>query len=162
MRLWSLHPKHLDARGLVALWREALLAQAVLAGMEKSKQDFSSSGSAASTPKTRGYTKHPQLERFNESKAPLKAIGAYLSEVQKEGRRRGYKFDRRKIMFPKARAVKMPVTDGQLRHEWLHLRKKLLARDKVKMAENARGKMRAHPCFAVRGGKKEGWEKGKR
>ncbi|HEU5178767.1 MAG TPA: pyrimidine dimer DNA glycosylase/endonuclease V, partial [Burkholderiales bacterium] len=32
MRLWSLHPKYLDARGLVALWREALLAQAVLRG----------------------------------------------------------------------------------------------------------------------------------
>ena len=23
MRLWTLHPKHLDAKGLVALWREA-------------------------------------------------------------------------------------------------------------------------------------------
>jgi hypothetical protein len=29
-RIWSLHPKYLDARGLVALWREGLLAQAVL------------------------------------------------------------------------------------------------------------------------------------
>jgi carboxyl-terminal processing protease len=29
MRLWSLHPKYLDAQGLVALWREALLAKAV-------------------------------------------------------------------------------------------------------------------------------------
>ena len=27
MRLWTLHPKYLDAKGLVALWREALLAQ---------------------------------------------------------------------------------------------------------------------------------------
>lgn len=141
MRLWSLHPRHLDARGLVALWREALLAQAVLAG------------------KTRGYTKHPQLERFRASKAPLKAIGAYLSEVQQEGERRGYRFDKGKIMFPKAHAVKMPVTDGQLRHEWLHLRKKLLARDKLKMAENARGKRSAHPGFAVREGKKEKWER---
>jgi len=25
MRLWTLHPKYLDARGLVALWREGLL-----------------------------------------------------------------------------------------------------------------------------------------
>jgi hypothetical protein len=32
MRLWTLHPKYLDARGLVALWREALLAQKVLRG----------------------------------------------------------------------------------------------------------------------------------
>ena len=48
MRLWTLHPKYLDARGLVALWRESLLAQAVLAG------------------RTRGYRSHPQLERFRE------------------------------------------------------------------------------------------------
>jgi hypothetical protein len=32
MRLWSLHPEYLDANGLVALWREALLAQAFLQG----------------------------------------------------------------------------------------------------------------------------------
>ena len=142
MRLWSLHPKHLDARGLVALWREALLAQAVLAG------------------KTRGYTKHPQLERFRQQRQPLRAIGAYLSEVQKEGERRGYRFDRKKIMFPKARAMRMPVTDGQLKHEWLHLRKKLLTRNKAKLAENARAKASAHPSFAVKRGKKESWERG--
>ena len=119
-----------------------MLAQAVLAG------------------KTRGYKHHPQLERFRASKAPLRAIGAYLSEVQNEGKRRGYKFDRSKILFPSVRAARMPVTGGQLKHEWLHLRKKLLVRDKLKMAENARAKMGAHPSFAVRKGKKEGWEKG--
>ena len=32
MRLWTLHPKYLDPQGLVALWREALLARAVLQG----------------------------------------------------------------------------------------------------------------------------------
>lgn len=32
MRLWTLHPKYLDPKGLVALWRETLLAQRVLAG----------------------------------------------------------------------------------------------------------------------------------
>ena len=32
MRLWSLHPRCLDAKGLVALWREGLLAQEVLRG----------------------------------------------------------------------------------------------------------------------------------
>jgi hypothetical protein len=30
MRLWTLHPRYLDSQGLVALWREGLLAQAVL------------------------------------------------------------------------------------------------------------------------------------
>ncbi len=141
MRLWSLHPRHLDARGLVALWREALLAQAVLAG------------------KTRGYTKHPQLERFRQQQQPLHAIGAYLSEVYAEAARRGYKFDKSKILFPKARCARMPVTDGQLRHEWLHLKKKLMKRDKLKMKENARAKRSAHPAFAVKKGKKEKWEK---
>ncbi|MGH9810894.1 MAG: pyrimidine dimer DNA glycosylase/endonuclease V, partial [Terriglobia bacterium] len=29
MRIWTLHPKYLDPQGLVALWREALLARAV-------------------------------------------------------------------------------------------------------------------------------------
>ncbi len=32
MRLWSLHPSYLDAVGLVALWREGLLARKVLQG----------------------------------------------------------------------------------------------------------------------------------
>ncbi len=50
MRLWSLHPSHLDSRGLVALWREALLAQKVLRGL------------------TRGYKHHPQLARFRSPK----------------------------------------------------------------------------------------------
>ncbi|WP_368086417.1 pyrimidine dimer DNA glycosylase/endonuclease V [Nitrosomonas sp. Nm34] len=26
MRLWSIHPKYLDAKGLLALWREGLQA----------------------------------------------------------------------------------------------------------------------------------------
>jgi len=46
MRIWSLHPKYLDAKGLVALWRDALLARHVLQG------------------KTTGYKNHPQLNRF--------------------------------------------------------------------------------------------------
>jgi len=32
MRMWSVHPSHLDRAGLVACWRESLLAQAVPAG----------------------------------------------------------------------------------------------------------------------------------
>ena len=53
MRLWSLDPAHLDRQGLVACWREALLAQAVLAG------------------RTRGYRHHPQLERFRVVPGPV-------------------------------------------------------------------------------------------
>ncbi len=76
MRLWSIHPQYLDPQGLVALWREALLAQAVLRG------------------ETRGYRNHPQLERFKEHAAPLAAISHYLQAVYAEATRRGYRFNR--------------------------------------------------------------------
>ena len=76
MRLWSLHPRYLDPQGLVALWREALLAQAVLGG------------------KTRGYQHHPQLERFRALVAPRSAVSAYLKAVHAEAVIRGYSFDR--------------------------------------------------------------------
>ena len=49
MRLWSLHPKYLDIKGLVACWREGLLARKVLLDQ------------------TKGYKNHPQLIRFNRS-----------------------------------------------------------------------------------------------
>lgn len=93
MRLWSLHPSYLDARGLVALWREALLAQAVLRG------------------RTHGYKRHPQLRRFVESRAPRAAMAAYLRAVQAEAVRRGYRFDAHKIA--RGRPVgKLRVTRG--------------------------------------------------
>lgn len=76
MRLWSLHPKYLDPKGLVALWREALLARAVLRG------------------ETRGYRHHPQLQRFQAHATPRMAINAYLMAVHAEATARGYNFDR--------------------------------------------------------------------
>ena len=79
MRLWSLHPQYLDAKGLVALWREALLAQAVLGG------------------KTAGYRHHPQLHRFRAQPSPLYAMAAYLRAVHAEAATRGYRFDAGKI-----------------------------------------------------------------
>ena len=35
IRIWTLHPKYLDAKGLVAVWREALLAKHVLENKAK-------------------------------------------------------------------------------------------------------------------------------
>ena len=35
MRLWSLHPRYFDSKGLTAAWREALLARAVLTGQTR-------------------------------------------------------------------------------------------------------------------------------
>src|SRR5262245_41992430 len=110
MRLWTLHPKHLDARGLVALWREALLAQKVLHG------------------KTHGYKNHPQLHRFFKLTNPPAALAAYLTEVQIEATRRGYKFDASKIGRRKFHG-KLTETRGQLLYEWRHLKRKLKKRD---------------------------------
>jgi hypothetical protein len=112
VRLWSLHPKYLDARGLVALWREGLLAQAVLAG------------------ETKGYRHHPQLERFRGAASPRAAIAAYLRGVLAEADARGYAFDASKV--PRRRfAGKLTVTAGQLKYEWAHLRAKLAVRDRA-------------------------------
>ena len=141
MRLWSLHPQYLDAKGLVALWREALLAQAVLQG------------------KTRGYTRHPQLQRFQEHRSPLGAIALYLRAVQQEAAARGYRFDAAKIGRVRVPA-RLTVTRGQLDYERSHLLRKLKVRDpKRRRTFAALKSTRAHPLFRiVRGGVAE-WER---
>ena len=116
MRLWSIHPKYLDTKGLVALWRESLLAQKVLMG------------------KTKGYKNHPQLERFKQHPNPLGAIAEYLRIVNKEACKRGYCFDSSKINKRKT-TKKIPVTKGQLDYEFIFLKKKLEKRDKNKRKE---------------------------
>jgi len=141
MRLWSLHPKYLDARGLVALWREGLLAQAVLRG------------------RTKGYTNHPQLVRFRGQLSPLRAIGDYLRAIHAESVARGYSFDRGRI----SRACDsgtIKVTRGQLEYEWSHLMSKLDQRDPERRAHLGRVKRpRPHPLFKVVRGAVEPWEK---
>ena len=141
MRLWSLHPRYLDAQGLVALWREALLARAVLSGS------------------TRGYRNHPQLERFRALAAPRSAINAYLRGVHTEALARGYAFDHTKI-GPVRIAVRVPVTAGQVEHEWRHLLRKLAVRSPV-LHERWRGiaMPECHPLFRVRRGPIEPWER---
>ena len=106
MRLWSLHPRYLDARGLVALWREGLLARAVLRG------------------KTRGYKNHPQLARFRAHPRPISAVNSYLSQVHAEAAARGYSFDASKL-GPRRQVRLIPVTAGQIKYEWKHLLQKL-------------------------------------
>jgi hypothetical protein len=142
MRLWSLHPRYLDAKGLVALWREGLLAQKVLQG------------------KTKGYRNHPQLDRFKNQPAPKTAIGRYLLEVWEEAERRGYSFDREKIKGAKKKLKLIPVTKGQLAYEWEHLRKKLKKRDSKRLAGMKKERtVQSHPSFKVVAGKVESWEK---
>jgi hypothetical protein len=142
MRLWSLHPKYLDRKGLTAVWREGLLAQKVLAGA------------------TRGYRGHPQLIRFRECGEPLSAIGAYLTEVYAEAARRGYSFDRRKISVARS-AVRLPLKRGQLSFEWRHLLAKVRTRDPAKYRELRKlTHPGPHPLFRVVPGGIEDWERG--
>ena len=141
MRLWSFHPKYLDPQGLVALWREALLAQAVLRG------------------DTRGYRSHPQLERFKNHTTPLAAISVYLQAVYAEATARGYSFDRSKIQAP-VEPARLPVTSGQLNYEWRHLMNKLEARNFVffqKWQDTL--SPTPHPMFMVHAGEVESWER---
>ncbi len=142
MRLWTLHPRYLDGRGLVALWREALLARAVLRGA------------------TRGYRRHPQLERFRGCRDPLAAINAYLAVVLEEGRRRGYRFDGRKLRGRCAWS-RIEATAGQLAFEWRHLKRKLRRRSpadyRVVLGVRAPA---AHPLFRVVPGAVAAWERG--
>jgi hypothetical protein len=141
MRLWSVHPQYLDAQGLVALWREALLAKAVLGG------------------KTKGYRHHPQLLRFQAHDSPRLAINAYLAAVHAEAEARGYSFDRSKI--GPVRAVDLlTLPSGQLRHEWQHLLRKLAARSPVVHARwHSVSRPRQHPLFLLRAGPVAAWER---
>lgn len=144
MRLWTIHPKYLDPVGLVALWREGLLAQAVLRGH------------------TRGYTRHPQLDRFRRQRAPIRVIANYLGVVQAEATKRGYRFDPTKIAR-RGSADPIEVTSGQMEFEWQHLVEKLRGRDVQWLREvDAKIRPQPHPSFRVVSGGIETWEKGDR
>jgi hypothetical protein len=140
MRVWSLHPKYLDTKGLVALWRETLLAKHVLEG------------------KTKGYKNHPQLNRFKKAKYPLDSINYYLSEIYVEALSRKFNFDKHKInwSFKKSR---LPVTTGQVNYEVEHLLNKLEKRDSKKYKElKSKSKFDIHPIFKLADGEIEEWE----
>jgi hypothetical protein len=140
MRIWSLHPKYLDTKGLVALWREALLAKKVLEG------------------NTRGYKNHPQLIRFRKAKHPTDLINQYLSEVYNEAVRRNFDFDQQKIDWAFKKS-KVPVTTGQLNYEAKHLLIKLEKRDYNKYTElKSRSAFDIHPVFKLVVGETEEWE----
>ena len=141
MRLWTLHPKYLDAQGLVALWREALLAQAVLRGH------------------TKGYRQHPQLIRFRDSAAPRRAINGYLALVYAEALSRGYNFDRSKL-GPVGSVERIVASDGQLRYEWRWLLGKLRRRSPSVYRQHLEVSFpAAHPLFQVVSGPIAGWER---
>ena len=123
MRLWTIHPGYLDTKGLLAAWREGLLAQKVLAGG------------------TRGYKNHPQLDRFKASERPLDLMAVYLADIQAEAARRGYSFDASKIGVEVApgsgagMSARIAVPSGQIEYEFELLKAKLESRDRARLAE---------------------------
>lgn len=144
MRIWSLHPSLLDSKGLVACWRETLLAQKVLQGL------------------TTGYTRHPQLDRFKACDDPLHAICDYLHGLADEADRRGYSFNRSLLVLPRQNTVgRIPVTSGQIDYEFSFLRHKVQTRDPAWFENHLTTSTAppAHPIFTVVPGNIEPWEK---
>ncbi len=174
MRMWSLHPSHLDRQGLVAAWREALLAQAVLAD------------------RTTGYRHHPQLQRFRDTANPLETIGGYLWGLHGDAVARRYSFNEQKIIAAGVPAdtasvpggaagvpadtasvpggaagvpaglgmgAKLTVTQGQLDYEWAHLGEKLMRRSPDDGARWQHASPTPHPIFEVVPGGVEAWER---
>ena len=141
MRLWSVHPYYLDPQGLVALWREALLARAVLRG------------------RTKGYLHHPQLERFKFHRCPRSAISTYLAAVHAEATTRGYSFDSARVGTART-ATRIPVTEGQIAFEWEHLLRKMALRSPVRYRQwRSIRTPQCHPLMRRCTGPVESWER---
>ena len=143
MRLWTINFKYLDAKGLVALWCEALLAKNVLAGL------------------TKGYKNHPQLDRFYAHENALEAINAYLAGVYEEACARGYKFDAAKVGdFDERNLAKIAVSRGQIEYKFAFLQEKLKSRDRVVYERNLSvKKIEIASIFKEVDGGIEPWEK---
>ncbi len=141
MRLWSIHPKYLDTVGLVALWREALLARKVLEN------------------RTKGYKNHPQLCRFKQQDSPIETMNSYLKEIYKESNKRNFNFDCNKLIEVSNKYT-IPVTDGQIEFEFNHLLKKFKQRntEKYKLIKDLK-KIEINPVFNIINGEVEIWEK---
>ena len=141
MRIWTVHPRYLDRQGLLALWREGLLAQAVLLGQ------------------TKGYIHHPQLIRFRDQPVPVAAIATYLAAVYKESLQRGYHFNKSLIQRGRIRKC-LPETQGQLHYEWNHLKLKLQSRSHEQFLKIKNiAEPDPHPLFEIIPGEVGDWEK---
>jgi hypothetical protein len=141
MRLWTLHPRYLDPQGLVALWREGLLARAVLRN------------------ETRGYKQHPQLARFREHALPRSAINVFLAGVHAEAEARGYSFDASKVGRTRALTA-IEATSAQLEYEWTHLLRKLETRNRELFKRWRKLEVpEPHPLFRIVPGPIADWER---
>lgn len=162
MRLWSVHPKYLDTKGLVALWREGL-------------------GALKSISEKVGYSHHPQLIRFRNTSDPVQHLSNYMYYIHDESINRGFKFNKSKLPIVLNRDLEMTVTSEQLHYEWNHLQRKLEIRDPRKFQSNVEANsahkfnpvvqlykimhdqdlihIEPHPMFSVISGEIESWEK---
>lgn len=143
MRLWTFHPKYLDRQGLLAVWREGLLAQKVL-----QKQ-------------TKGYKNHSQLIRFKNTKNPIATVAKYLEYIRQEAKKRGYNFDKSKIS--KVEGFETIIeTRGQLDYEWQWFLEKAKARSpEVYNSLESITKPESNPIFDIKKGGVQNWEKKK-
>ncbi len=143
MRLWSIDFKYLDSKGLVALWRETLLAKNVLEG------------------NTKGYKNHPQLIRFKQADNSLVAINTYLYYIYSEAKNRGYNFNESKFDSQCIDlSLKLNVTDGQLDYEFKHLLNKLKIRDYDKFLKYGNETIiAANLLFEISKGSVADWER---
>lgn len=116
MRVWTVTPRYLDSIGLVALWRETLLAKKVLEG------------------NTKGYKYHPQLDRFKNHPNPVEAINTYLKYLLKESKARDYNFNESKI-GKKFSKIKINVSKKFVNEEFKVLKQKLKKRNFEKYKE---------------------------
>ena len=142
MRLWSIHPKYLDTKGLVAVWRESLLAKKVLEG------------------KTKGYKNHPQLIRFINSDNSMESINQYLYGIYEESVIRKYNFDLSKLYEINSKRVELTVNTKQIEYEFELLKSKLKKRNLNKYNEIQNTPIiELHPFFIRITGEIENWEK---
>ena len=102
-------------KGLVALWREALLAQAVLRRIARRERSV-------------GYANHPQLSRFLAQRLPMASLALYMRTVHEESLKRGCRFQASRIDGA-GDCRRIEVTAGQLRFERRHLLAKLKRRE---------------------------------
>lgn len=152
MRLWSIHPQYLDHLGLIACWREGLLALSVLSGQ------------------TDAYKNHPQLIRFKQTDDPVNYLRVYLQNIAEHALIRGYNFNQLKItnndseiidmMFKIKKFKTMDINNQQIQYEFLHLQQKLFYRDRLKFKNNkVNSLIFVNPMFHVIDGPIEKWER---
>lgn len=146
MRLWTLHPRMLDTKGLTALWREGLGAQKALYYYVQGKPF--------------GYQHHPQLDRFKATGNPVASLVSYLEEVHAESVHRGYNFNKSLILTDVGNSDKIksiPVTEGQIGYEleWLEFKLEQRSPNDLIRLEN----VTLHPLFHEVPGDIEPWER---